>query len=240
VRPLSFGRVGVEGRKRGVGAHLIHEHKEGAFGLPSRRPSPSRRTSETRLVLPLPQPLFPAEAKTLQPPTNGGLAHALARFRCSRKRRLSLTVAAGRSLTSSSSSLLALSRRSWELFRVSFLQPTYGPGRPSLRSALPKRGLCRRGEQLGLWTSHTVDGGYYFLAQVFGVGSHPSMIASRSISLINAVGIRRRAGPSTPRPFTELSFSTLFSFLAFCLWIKRTRHLQRANEIQFSHLANLA
>jgi hypothetical protein len=176
VRPLSFGRVGVEGRKRGVGAHLIHEHKEGAFGLPSRRPSPSRRTSETRLVLPLPQPLFPAEAKTLQPPTNGGLAHALARFRCSRKRRLSLTVAAGRSLTSSSSSLLALSRRSWELFRVSFLQPTYGPGRPSLRSALPKRGLCRRGEQLGLWTSH---GGWRLLLSGAGLRSRLSSFHDR-------------------------------------------------------------
>src|SRR3712207_2178708 len=106
VRPLSFGRVGVEWRKRGVGAHLIHGHKALlVYLLGDHHPpgAPQELVSFCRSH----SPFFRLKPRRFNHRRMVG-SLTLSPVRCSRKRRLSLTVAAGRSLTSSSSSLLAL------------------------------------------------------------------------------------------------------------------------------------
>src|SRR3954453_22191466 len=66
----------------------------------AQRPSLSKLLLATRLVPAPPQSVFLREAKPLHQPPYGGVAHIRSRFMCSKKRRLSLTVALGRSSTS--------------------------------------------------------------------------------------------------------------------------------------------
>src|SRR5215212_1203107 len=149
------------------------------------RPSPSRQLSRTRLVPAPPQSVFLREAKPLHQPPYGGVAHIRSRYVL--QKATSFADGGARALLyvlfeKGSGFLVRLGGPSGALF-----------GREGVSLSDPPSVSLDRGEAHvegagSLSFGHaSLYGSDYLLAEVFGIGSHPSMIAYGSNFMLTAV-----------------------------------------------------